>query len=170
MLGMAYSIGVLLALAGAMATQGCGECQSCSGTADRPVTLQGDEWMTHRAPGDLPSVAQGCQATVAHDHLVQELLQRMEKSMFDKPLNPSILLAMNLAGDTHGHGHGRLLQEIKKNAVEKAQTGGEGRGGDPRAGERVHLIPADAVLQAQHCQLSGCHVPSHHSILLSSQT
>ncbi|RMB98119.1 hypothetical protein DUI87_25597 [Hirundo rustica rustica] len=124
MLSLAYSIGVLLALAGAMVTQGCRECQSsCSGTADRPVTLQGDQWMTHRAPGDLPSVAEGCQATATHDHLVQELLQRMEKSVkLDEPPNPSILLAMNLAGATHGHIHRWLLREIKKNAVERART------------------------------------------------
>ncbi|XP_030804847.1 cobalamin binding intrinsic factor-like [Camarhynchus parvulus] len=119
----AYSIAVLLALASATVTQGCGECQfSCSGTADRPVTLQEDEWMMHRAPGDLPSVAEGCQATVTRDHLVQKLLQRMEKSVkFDEPLNPSILLAMNLAGATHGHVHNWLLREIKKDAVERAQ-------------------------------------------------
>lgn len=154
-----------------MATQGCGERQSsCSGTVDRPVTLWGDEWVTHRAPGALPSVAQGCQATAAHDHLVQELLQRMEKHICDEPPNPSILLAMNLAGATHGHIHSWLLQEIKKKAVERAQTGGEGRGGEPRAGERVHLIPAEPVLQAQLRQLSGCHVPSPHSVLLSPQT
>ncbi|XP_058701629.1 cobalamin binding intrinsic factor-like [Poecile atricapillus] len=121
---MAYSIGVLLALASAMVTQGWGECQSsCSGIADRPVTLQGDKWVTHRAPADLPSVAEGCQATVTHHHLVQKLLQRMEESVkFDEPPNPSILLAMNLAGATHGHIHRRLLREIKKNAVERAQT------------------------------------------------
>ncbi|KAF4797554.1 gastric intrinsic factor-like protein [Turdus rufiventris] len=121
---MAYSIGVLLVLASAMVMQGCGECHSsCSGSADRPVTLQGDEWMMHRAPADLPSVAQGCQAAGAHHHLVQELLHRMEKSVkFDEPPNPSILLAMNLAGATHGHVHSWLLQEIKKDAVERAQT------------------------------------------------
>nr|XP_031360820.1 cobalamin binding intrinsic factor-like [Lonchura striata domestica] len=121
---MAYNIGVLLALASATVTQGCSECQSsCSGTAERPVTLLGDEWMTDRAPDELPSVAEGCQATVAHDHLVQKLLQRMEKSVkFDKPPNPSILLAMNLAGATHNHVHNWLLQEIKKDAVERAQT------------------------------------------------
>ncbi|XP_053836707.1 cobalamin binding intrinsic factor-like [Vidua macroura] len=79
MRGMAYSIGVLLALASATVTQGC----------------------------------------IAHDHLVQELLQRMEKSI--KSLNPSILLAMNLAGATHSHVHNWLLQEIKKDAVERAQ-------------------------------------------------
>lgn len=169
---MAYNIGVLLALASATVTQGCSECQSsCSGTAERPVTLLGDEWMTHGAPGELPSVAEGCQATVAHDHLVQKLLQRMEKSIkFDKPPNPSILLAMNLAGATHKHVHNWLLQEIKKDAVERAQTGEEGRGGEPRAREGVHLIPADPVLQAWHHQLSGCHIPSHHSVLLSPQT
>lgn len=168
---MAYSIAVLLALASATVSQGCGECpSSCSGTADRPVTLQGDEWMMHRAPGDLPSVAEGCQATVTHDHPVQKLLQRMEKSVkFDEPPNPSILLAMNLAGATHGHVHSWLLQEIKKDAVERAQTGGEGRG-EPRAGAGVHLISADPVLQAQHRQLPGHHIPPHHSVLLSPQT
>ncbi|XP_037995460.1 cobalamin binding intrinsic factor-like isoform X2 [Motacilla alba alba] len=121
---MAYSMAVLLALASATVTQGCGECQSsCSGTADRPVTLQGDEWMAHRALGDLPSVAEECQATVSHHRLVQELLRRMKKSVkFDEPPNPSILLAMNLAGATHGHVHHWLLQEIKKDAVERAQT------------------------------------------------
>ncbi|XP_063253419.1 cobalamin binding intrinsic factor-like [Prinia subflava] len=120
----AYSLGLLLALASAMVTQGCGECQSsCSGTADRPVTLQGDEWLTHTAPGDPPSVAEGCQATATHDPLVQELLRRMEKSIkCGKAPNPSILLAMNLAGATDGHVHSRLLQEIKENAVERAQT------------------------------------------------
>ncbi|XP_059704582.1 cobalamin binding intrinsic factor-like isoform X1 [Haemorhous mexicanus] len=77
----------------------------------------------HRAPGDLPSVAEGCQATVTHHHLVQKLLHRMEKSVkFDEPPNPSILLAMNLAGATHGHVHNWLLQEIKRDAVERAQT------------------------------------------------
>lgn len=172
MVGMAYSIRVLLVLASAMVTQGCGECHSsCSGSADRPVTLQGDEWMMHRAPADLPSVAQGCQAAGAHHHLVQELLHRMEKSVkFDEPPNPSILLAMNLAGATHGHVHSWLLQEIKKDAVERAQTGEEGTGGEPRAGEGVHLIPAEPVLQARHCQLSGYHVACHHSVLLSPQT
>ncbi|XP_014734160.1 PREDICTED: gastric intrinsic factor-like [Sturnus vulgaris] len=121
---MAYRIGVLLPLAGAMVTQGCGEYHSSrSGSTDRPVTLQGDEWMMHRAPADLPSVADGCQAAVAHHHLIQELLHRMEKSVeFDKPPNPSILLAMNLAGATHGHVHSWLLQQIKKDAVERAQT------------------------------------------------
>ncbi|KAM7020465.1 cobalamin binding intrinsic factor-like [Passerculus sandwichensis] len=116
---MAYSMAVLLALASATVTQGCGECQSsCSGTADRPVTLQGDEWMLHRAPGDLPSVAEGC-----NHHLVKKLLHRMEKSVkFDEAPNPSILLAMNLAGATHGHVHNWLLQEIKEDAVERAQT------------------------------------------------
>ncbi|XP_039923548.1 cobalamin binding intrinsic factor-like [Hirundo rustica] len=85
MLSLAYSIGVLLALAGAMVTQGCRES--------------------------------------THDHLVQELLQRMEKSVkLDEPPNPSILLAMNLAGATHGHIHRWLLREIKKNAVERART------------------------------------------------
>uniref|UniRef100_A0A8C0ZGB2 Gastric intrinsic factor n=1 Tax=Cyanistes caeruleus TaxID=156563 RepID=A0A8C0ZGB2_CYACU len=80
-------------------------------------------WMMHRAPADLPSVAEGCQATVTHHHLVQKLLQRMEESIkFDEPPNPSILLAMNLAGATHGHIHRWLLQEIKKNAAERAQT------------------------------------------------
>lgn len=169
---MAYSIGVLLALASATVTQGCGECHSsCRGTADRPVTLQGDEWMAHRAPGDLPSVAEGCQATVTHGHLVQELLRRMEDSVrFDEAPNPSILLAMNLAGATHGHVHSWLLHEIKKDALKRAQTGGEARGGEPRAGEGVHLIPADPLLQAWHRQLSGCHVPSHHSVLLFPQT
>uniref|UniRef100_A0A8C3NQQ9 Gastric intrinsic factor n=1 Tax=Cyanoderma ruficeps TaxID=181631 RepID=A0A8C3NQQ9_9PASS len=68
-------------------------------------------------------MAEGCQATVAHDHLVRELLQRMEKSVKpDEPPNPSILLAMNLAGATQGHVHRWLLQEIKKSAVERAQT------------------------------------------------
>ncbi|XP_037995456.1 cobalamin binding intrinsic factor-like isoform X1 [Motacilla alba alba] len=121
---MAYSMAVLLALASATVTQGCAERQSsCSGTADRPVTLQGDEWMAHGALGDLPSVAEECQATVSHHRLVQELLRRMEKSVkFDEPPNPSILLAMNLAGATHGHVHHWLLQEIKKDAVERAQT------------------------------------------------
>lgn len=167
--GLAYGIGVLLALASATVTQGCDGCHSsCSDTADGPVTLQGDEWMAPRVPGDLPSVAEGCQATDAHDEFIQELLQRMEDSVkFDEPPNPSILLAMNLVGATHSHVHNWLLHQIKKDAVERAQTGGEGRGREPRAGEGVHLIPADPVLQARHGQLSGWHIPSHPTTLSS---
>ncbi|XP_016154568.1 PREDICTED: uncharacterized protein LOC107603331 [Ficedula albicollis] len=144
---IAYSMGILLALAGATVTQGCGECHSsCSGSADTPVTLQGDEWMTHRAPADLPSAAQGCQAADPCPCQVQKLLHRMEESVkFDKPPNPSILLAMNLAGATHGHVHSWLLQEIKKDAVERAQT-------DMTSGQvALYVLALLSSCQDPHC-------------------
>ncbi|XP_074023453.1 cobalamin binding intrinsic factor-like [Numenius arquata] len=58
---------------------------------------------------------------VAPDQLVSELLQRLEDSVnMKEPPNPSVLLAMNLAGATDGGTHKWLLQEIKEEAVKKA--------------------------------------------------
>ncbi|TRZ12217.1 hypothetical protein HGM15179_014844 [Zosterops borbonicus] len=82
MLGVALGIGVLLAVVGCTATEGC----------------------------------------VAPQDMVSELLQRLEGSVnFKEPPNPSVLLAMNLAGgDSDGETHKWLLEEIKKEVVEKA--------------------------------------------------
>ncbi|CAN8214382.1 unnamed protein product [Coccothraustes coccothraustes] len=68
----------------------------------------------------------GCTATkdcVAPQDKVSQLLQRMEESVnFEEAANPSVLLAMNLAGgDRDGPIHKWLLQEIKDEAVRRAQ-------------------------------------------------
>uniref|UniRef100_A0A803W328 DUF4430 domain-containing protein n=2 Tax=Ficedula albicollis TaxID=59894 RepID=A0A803W328_FICAL len=70
----------------------------------------------------------------------------MEESVkFDKPPNPSILLAMNLAGATHGHVHSWLLQEIKKDAVERAQT-------DMTSGQvALYVLALLSSCQDPHC-------------------
>ncbi|XP_009879732.1 PREDICTED: gastric intrinsic factor [Charadrius vociferus] len=82
MLGVAFGIGVLLALVGSAAAHSC----------------------------------------VAPDKLVSEMLQRLEDSVnMDEPPNPSVLLAMNLAGATNSSTHKWLLQEIKEEAVKRAQ-------------------------------------------------
>ncbi|XP_032919725.1 cobalamin binding intrinsic factor-like [Catharus ustulatus] len=83
MLGVALGIGVLLALVGCTATEGC----------------------------------------VAPQDMVSQLLQRLEGSVnFEEAANPSVLLAMNLAGgDSDGPIHKWLLQEIKEEAVRRAQ-------------------------------------------------
>ncbi|NWW55192.1 IF factor, partial [Pedionomus torquatus] len=61
---------------------------------------------------------------VAPDQLVSELLQRLEDSVnMEEPPNPSILLAMNLAGATNGGTHKWLLQEMKEDVVKRAQKG-----------------------------------------------
>ncbi|NWU73810.1 IF factor, partial [Pterocles burchelli] len=89
MLGVALSIGVLLALAGGGATQGC----------------------------------------VAPQSLVSRMVQQLEDSVeVTKEPNPSVLLALNLAGATDSYSHKWLLQEIRERAVERAQkemTSGE---------------------------------------------
>uniref|UniRef100_A0A8D0EMD9 Gastric intrinsic factor n=1 Tax=Strix occidentalis caurina TaxID=311401 RepID=A0A8D0EMD9_STROC len=89
MLGVAFSIGVLLALAGS-------------------------------------TVAHNC---VASHHVVSKMLRHLEDSVrMDEPPNPSVLLAMNLAGATGSITHKQLLQEIEKEAVKRAQkdmTSGE---------------------------------------------
>ncbi|XP_031967789.1 cobalamin binding intrinsic factor-like [Corvus moneduloides] len=83
MLGVALGIGVLLALVGCTATEGC----------------------------------------VAPQELVSQLLQRLGGSVsLEEAANPSVLLAMNLAGgDSEGPIHKWLLQEIKEEAVRRAQ-------------------------------------------------
>uniref|UniRef100_A0A8U8AUW8 Uncharacterized protein n=1 Tax=Geospiza parvula TaxID=87175 RepID=A0A8U8AUW8_GEOPR len=67
----------------------------------------------------------GCTAAteLAPQDKVSQLLQRMEESVnFAEPANPSVLLAMNLAGgDSDGPIHKWLLEEIKEEAVKRAQ-------------------------------------------------
>ncbi|XP_041267862.1 cobalamin binding intrinsic factor-like [Onychostruthus taczanowskii] len=68
----------------------------------------------------------GCTATedcAAPQDKVSQLLQRMEESVnLEEAANPSVLLAMNLAGgDSDGPIHKWLLQEIKEEAVRRAQ-------------------------------------------------
>ncbi|XP_063188501.1 cobalamin binding intrinsic factor [Chroicocephalus ridibundus] len=59
---------------------------------------------------------------VGPDKLVSELLERLEDSVNkDEPPNPSVLLAMNLAGATGDGTRKWLLQEIKEEAVKRAQ-------------------------------------------------
>lgn len=115
---MALGIGVLLALVGCTATEGCGECQPPVESWDRPR-------MGHGIPGTsplLPGVPQ---------EMVSQLLQRLEGSVnFEEAANPSVLLAMNLAGgDSDGPIHKWLLQEIKEEAVMRAPKGREAKEG-----------------------------------------
>ncbi|XP_066043505.1 cobalamin binding intrinsic factor-like isoform X2 [Chamaea fasciata] len=83
MLGLTLGMGVLLALVGCTATEGC----------------------------------------VAPQDMVSQLLQRLEGSVnFEESANPSVLLAMNLAGgDSDTATHKWLLQEIKEEVVRRAQ-------------------------------------------------
>ncbi|XP_065695045.1 cobalamin binding intrinsic factor-like [Patagioenas fasciata] len=89
MLNVAFGIGVLLALAGGMAVQGC----------------------------------------VAPQQLVSELAQRMDDLIkAEGTPNPSVLLALNLAGATGSNTRKWLLQEVEEEAVTRAQrdmTSGE---------------------------------------------
>ncbi|XP_009976074.1 PREDICTED: gastric intrinsic factor-like, partial [Tauraco erythrolophus] len=66
---------------------------------------------------------------VASQQLVSKMLQQLEDSVKEDELpNPSILLAMNLAGTTDSYTHKLLLQQIKEEAVKRAQkdmTSGE---------------------------------------------
>ncbi|XP_039922338.1 cobalamin binding intrinsic factor-like [Hirundo rustica] len=59
---------------------------------------------------------------VAPQDMVSQLLQRLEGSVnLEEAANPSVLLAMNLAGgDSDGATHKWLLQEIKEEAVRRA--------------------------------------------------
>uniref|UniRef100_A0A8C0IFB7 Uncharacterized protein n=1 Tax=Bubo bubo TaxID=30461 RepID=A0A8C0IFB7_BUBBB len=65
----------------------------------------------------------------ASHHVVSKMLRHLEDSVkMDEPPNPSVLLAMNLAGATGSITHKQLLQEIEKEAVKRAQkdmTSGE---------------------------------------------
>ncbi|KAM4898686.1 cobalamin binding intrinsic factor-like [Sylvia borin] len=83
MLGLALGVGVLLALVGCTATEGC----------------------------------------VAPQDKVSQLLQRLQGSVnFEEPANPSVLLAINLAGgDSDSATRKWLLQEIKEEVVRRAQ-------------------------------------------------
>uniref|UniRef100_A0A8C3V072 DUF4430 domain-containing protein n=1 Tax=Catharus ustulatus TaxID=91951 RepID=A0A8C3V072_CATUS len=118
MLGVALGIGVLLALVGCTATEGCGKCQP-------PTENQERAWMGHRTLVTSPLLP------VAPQDMVSQLLQRLEGSVnFEEAANPSVLLAMNLAGgDSDGPIHKWLLQEIKEEAVRRAQKGREGKEG-----------------------------------------
>lgn len=112
MLGVALGIGVLLALVGCTATEGCGECQPPTESQERPRTGHGILVTSPLFP-------------VAPQELVPQLLQRLEGSVnLEEAANPSVLLAMNLAGgDSEGPIHKWLLQEIKEEAVRRAQKG-----------------------------------------------
>ncbi|KAM6394514.1 cobalamin binding intrinsic factor [Pluvialis apricaria] len=88
---------------------------------------------------------------VAPDQLVSELLQRMEDSVnMDEPPNPSILLAMNLAGATDSSTHKWLLQEIKEDAVKRAQK-------DMTSGQVALYVLAllSSCQDPQHVQAQG---------------
>ncbi|XP_062495509.1 LOW QUALITY PROTEIN: cobalamin binding intrinsic factor-like [Pezoporus occidentalis] len=62
--------------------------------------------------------AQGCAAPQA---LVSELLQRLESSVLeDASPNPSVLLALNLAGSSSREAQKLLLQQLKEEAVKRA--------------------------------------------------
>lgn len=115
---MALGIGVLLALVGCTATEPCGECQP-------PMENQERARMGHRIPLISPLLP------VAPQDMVSQLLQRLEESVnLEEAANPSVLLAMNLAGgDSDGPIHKWLLQEIKEEAVRRAQKGREGKEG-----------------------------------------
>lgn len=50
------------------------------------------------------------------------MLQQLEGSVTkDQPPNPSVLLAMNLAGDTNSAARKLLLRQIQEEAVKSAQ-------------------------------------------------
>uniref|UniRef100_A0A8C5NLB7 IF factor n=1 Tax=Junco hyemalis TaxID=40217 RepID=A0A8C5NLB7_JUNHY len=78
---------------------------------------------------------------------VSQLLQRMEESVnYEEPANPSVLLAMNLAGgDSDGPIHKWLLEEIKEETVKRAQK-------DMTSGQvALHVLAL----------LSSCQDPQH---------
>ncbi|KAM6073708.1 cobalamin binding intrinsic factor [Chlamydotis macqueenii] len=72
------------------------------------------------------TAAHGC---VAPQQLVSDMLQRLEESVdVQEPPNPSVLLAMNLAGAADSSARKWLLHEIEEEAVKRAQkdmTSGE---------------------------------------------
>ncbi|XP_074903249.1 cobalamin binding intrinsic factor [Buteo buteo] len=106
MLGVAFGIGVLLALVGGTAAHGC----------------------------------------VAPKPLVSEMLQRLEESVkADELPNPSVLLAMNLAGATGTETNKLLLQQIQQEAVKRDQK-------DMTSGEVALYVLA---------LLSSCQNPRH---------
>ncbi|XP_049676090.1 cobalamin binding intrinsic factor [Accipiter gentilis] len=106
MLGVAFGIGVLLALVGGTAAHGC----------------------------------------VAPYQLVSKMLQRLEESVkADELPNPSVLLAMNLAGATGTETNKWLLQQIQQEAVKRAQK-------DMTSGEVALYVLA---------LLSSCQNPRH---------
>lgn len=73
------------------------------------------------------------------------MLQRLEDSVkADEPPNPSVLLAMNLAGATGSNARERLLQQIQEEVVKRAQKGREGLGGSWGGGVGWWCTPAAA--------------------------
>ncbi|XP_010016214.1 PREDICTED: gastric intrinsic factor, partial [Nestor notabilis] len=55
------------------------------------------------------------------EEMVSEMLQRLECSVLGDELpNPSVLLALNLAGDSSSPAHKLLLQQLKEEAVKRA--------------------------------------------------
>lgn len=114
---------------------------------------------THGEPGETTDGTQDPTDfplfPVAPQDKVSQLLQRMEESVnFEEAANPSVLLAMNLAGgDSDGPIHKWLLQEIKEEAVRRAQKGREGK-------EGRHQLPGDQVSASSWgAQLSTAWLP-----------
>ncbi|KAM6322028.1 cobalamin binding intrinsic factor [Podargus strigoides] len=86
------------------------------------------------------------ESCVTPHHLVTKLLQRLEDSVnMDELPNPSVLLAMNLAGATDGSTHKWLLQQVQEEAVKRAQK-------DMTSGEVALYVLA---------LLSSCQDPRH---------
>uniref|UniRef100_A0A8B9GF66 IF factor n=1 Tax=Amazona collaria TaxID=241587 RepID=A0A8B9GF66_9PSIT len=66
----------------------------------------------------------GCGECTAPQALVSEMLQRLESSALeDARPNPSVLLALNLAGSSSRPAKKLLLQQLKEEAVERAHKG-----------------------------------------------
>ncbi|XP_061856492.1 cobalamin binding intrinsic factor [Colius striatus] len=92
MLAVALSLGVLLALADGLVAQSCVSAQCLASLSSHP--------------GDL----------------VPKMVQQLEDSVnTDELPNPSVLLALNLAGATDSEAHKWLLHEIESDAVQRAQ-------------------------------------------------
>lgn len=142
------------------------------------MTLRGTAWRGHGIPCDLPPpVPVGCPAPllpVAPYQLVSKMLQRLEESVkADELPNPSVLLAMNLAGATGTETNKWLLQQIQQEAVKRAQKGKEGLGAHPchgswsrqsryrRLGTASSLHPS----RGPECQVLA---PQHALAVLSS--
>ncbi|KAM9557247.1 LOW QUALITY PROTEIN: cobalamin binding intrinsic factor [Guaruba guarouba] len=99
--------------------------------------------------------AQGCAAPQA---LVSGMLQRLEGSVLeDARPNPSVLLALNLAGASSRHVQKLLLQQLKEEAVERAQK-------DMASGEVALLVLAllSSCQDPQQVQALGLSVDLLH--------
>uniref|UniRef100_A0A672V4N3 Uncharacterized protein n=1 Tax=Strigops habroptila TaxID=2489341 RepID=A0A672V4N3_STRHB len=76
------------------------------------------------------------------------MLQDLEDSVVTDELpNPSVLLALNLAGASSSPAHKLLLQQLKEDAVNSAQKGRNGAGGAPHITQTpvppASLVPTD---------------------------